>query len=320
MSEHVFDVETDGINPTKIHCMVADGKEVDKDFFEQLTSDDVLIGHNIIRYDIPVLERLLSIKIKAQLIDTLALSWYLFPNIKHGLAHWGERFGIPKPKIDDWEGLSHHEYLHRCKEDVSINTKLWAIQSDYLNELYEGKPESLIRYLSFKMKMGMLQDSSKWQLDVDKANTLLNDLELKNEEAINELYKVMPKIDKVVKRMKPKLPYKQDGSLSESGKRWFNLIEKNGLDKTFTGVVLPEVVGKVNANPTSSHQVKAWLFSLGWTPTTFNFIEDRKIPQIKNKEGELCHSVKKLCADHPQVLVLGDMAVVKHRIGLVKGY
>ena len=319
MPEYVFDVETDGINPTKIHCMVADGKEVDKDFFEQLTSDDVLIGHNIIRYDIPVLERLLSIKIKAQLIDTLALSWYLFPNIKHGLAHWGERFGIPKPKIDDWEGLSHHEYLHRCKEDVSINTKLWAIQSDYLNELYEGKPESLIRYLSFKMKMGMLQDSSKWQLDVDKANTLLNDLELKNEEAINELYKVMPKIDKVVKRMKPKLPYKQDGSLSESGKRWFNLIEKSGLDKTFTGVVLPEVVGKVEPNPSSSQQVKDWLTMLGWKPTTFNYVDDREIPQVKTKEGELCTSVKKLCADHPQVLVLEDMAVVKHRIGLVKG-
>ena len=299
--------------------MVADGKEVDKDFFEQLTSDDVLIGHNIIRYDIPVLERLLSIKIKAQLIDTLALSWYLFPNIKHGLAHWGERFGIPKPKVNDWEGLSHHEYLHRCKEDVSINTKLWAIQSDYLNELYEGKPESLIRYLSFKMKMGMLQDSSKWQLDVDKANTLLNDLELKNEEAINELYKVMPKIDKVVKRMKPKLPYKQDGSLSESGKRWFNLIEKNGLDKTFTGVVLPEVVGKVEPNPSSSQQVKDWLTMLGWKPTTFNYVDDREIPQVKTKEGELCTSVKKLCADHPQVLVLEDMAVVKHRIGLVKG-
>jgi hypothetical protein len=320
MSEYVFDIETDGIDATKIHCMVANGKEVDKDFFVNLSEDDVLIGHNIIRYDIPVLERLLGIKIKAQLIDTLALSWYLFPDVnRHGLAQWGERLKIEKPIITDWENLSPEEYLHRCKEDVKINHKLWTIQSGLLNELYDGKPEPLLRYLSFKMKMAMLQEKFKWQLDVDKANTLLNDLELKNEEAINELYKVMPKIDKVVKRMKPKLPYKQDGSLSESGKRWFNLIEKNGLDKTFTGVVIPEVVGKVDPNPSSSQQVKDWLTMLGWKPTTFNYVDDREIPQVKTKEGELCTSVKKLCADHPQVLVLEDMAVVKHRIGLVKG-
>ena len=87
MSEYVFDIEADGINATKIHCMVANGKEVDKDFFVNLKPEDTLIGHNIIRYDIPVLERLLGIKIKAQLIDTLALSWYLFPTVnRHGLV------------------------------------------------------------------------------------------------------------------------------------------------------------------------------------------------------------------------------------------
>lgn len=327
--EVVIDIEADGIHATKIHCLVAVCDDVFHklttypemvEFLSKLTPDDKIIGHNFVRYDAPTLERILGVKINAQLVDTLALSYYLSPNIgRHGLAQWGERFGIPKPIITDWENLSPEEYLHRCEEDVKINHKLWTIQSDYLNELYEGEPEPLLRYLSFKMKMAMLQEKSKWQLDVDKANTLLNDLELKNEEAINELYKVMPKIDKVVKRMKPKLPYKQDGSLSESGKRWFNLIEKNGLDKTFTGVVLPEVVGKVDPNPSSSQQVKDWLTMLGWKPTTFNYVDDREIPQVKTKEGELCTSVKKLCADHPQVLVLEDMAVVKHRIGLVKG-
>jgi hypothetical protein len=327
--EVVIDIEADGIHATKIHCLVAVCDDVFHklttypemvEFLSKLTSDDKIIGHNFVRYDAPTLERILGVKINAQLVDTLALSYYLSPNIgRHGLAQWGEMFGIPKPIITDWENLSPEEYLHRCEEDVKINHKLWTIQSDYLNELYEGEPEPLLRYLSFKMKMAMLQEKSKWQLDVDKANTLLNDLELKNEEAINELYKVMPKIDKVVKRMKPKLPYKQDGSLSESGKRWFNLIEKNGLDKTFTGVVLPEVVGKVEPNPSSSQQVKDWLTMLGWKPTTFNYVDDREIPQVKTKEGELCTSVKKLCADHPQVLVLEDMAVVKHRIGLVKG-
>ena len=51
MSEYVFDIEADSIHATKIHCMVANGDIVDKDFFISLSEDDVLIGHNIIRYE-----------------------------------------------------------------------------------------------------------------------------------------------------------------------------------------------------------------------------------------------------------------------------
>jgi len=169
MSEYVFDIEADSIDATKIHCMVANGYRVNKDFFVNLQEDDVLIGHNIIRYDIPVLEKLLGIKIKAQLIDTLALSWYLFPAVnRHGLAQWGERLKIDKPIITDWENLSLEEYLHRCKEDVKINTKLWNLQKSLLIKIYDGDYQPLVRYLSFKMKMSMLQEKSKGKLDVDK--------------------------------------------------------------------------------------------------------------------------------------------------------
>ena len=187
MTEYVFDIECNGFNPDKIHCIVANGKEVDKSFFENLTNDDVLVGHNIIRFDAVVLEKLLNIKIKAQLIDTLALSWYLFPTInRHGLEQWGERLKIEKPTIADWENLTREEYIHRCQEDVKINTKLWGLQKSLLIKIYEGDYQPLVRYLSFKMKMSMLQEQSRWRLDVDKANTLLNELELKNEQAINE--------------------------------------------------------------------------------------------------------------------------------------
>ena len=319
MSEYVFDIEADSIDATKIHCMVANGYRVNKDFFVNLQEDDVLIGHNIIRYDIPVLEKLLGIKIKAQLIDTLALSWYLFPAVnRHGLAQWGERLKIDKPIITDWENLSLEEYLHRCKEDVKINTKLWNLQKSLLIKIYEGDYQPLVRYLSFKMKMSMLQEKSKWQLDVDKANTLLNELELKNQEAIDELSKVMPKVDKIAKRKRPKLPFKQDGTLSVAGERWKVLTELNGLTVEYNEEI-EEVIGQDEPNPTSSQQVKTWLLGLGWKPSTFNFVEDREIPQVKTKDGDLCKSIKKLSNLHPEVLVLENMAVVKHRIGLVKG-
>jgi hypothetical protein len=319
MTEYVFDIEADGIDATKIHCMIANGEEVNRFFFKNLTSDDVLIGHNIIRYDIPTIERLLNIKIKAQLIDTLALSWYLFPTInRHGLEQWGERLNIEKPVITDWENLTREEYIHRCKEDVKINTKLWGLQKSLLIKIYDGDYQPLVRYLSFKMKMGMLQETSRWKLDVDKANTLLNELELKNEQAINELSKVMPTVPKIAKRKRPKLPFKQDGSLSVAGERWKVLAEDNGFTIEYDHEI-EEVVGQEEPNPTSSKQIKDWLFTLGWKPMTFNFVDDREIPQVKTKDGELCKSIKKLSDLHPEVLVLDSMAVVKHRIGLVKG-
>jgi DNA polymerase III epsilon subunit-like protein len=126
----IFDIETDSINATKIHCLsyydLNTGKIVSLTSYSEMTAflldpTKILIGHNICRFDIPVLERLLGIKILCKLIDTLALSWTLFPKQKlHGLAEWGEVFGVPKPKVDSFLGISeekqrvidYFEYLH----------------------------------------------------------------------------------------------------------------------------------------------------------------------------------------------------------------
>ena len=97
----VFDVEGDGLQPTKIWCLSKqEGKKLvsTTDYGKMrkfLTTADVLVGHNIARWDIPHLERLLSITITAKIVDTLALSWYLEPSrVMHGLANWGEEFGV----------------------------------------------------------------------------------------------------------------------------------------------------------------------------------------------------------------------------------
>ena len=89
----IFDIETNGLNPDKIHCLsyTRDGElfinlfQYD-DMRELLLSGEPLLGHNIIRYDIPVLERILNINIKSRLYDTLPMSWVMNPNrSKHGL-------------------------------------------------------------------------------------------------------------------------------------------------------------------------------------------------------------------------------------------
>ena len=105
----LFDLESDGLHNdvTKIHCVVYtnNGKDFTElthydDMREFFTSAKYLIGHDIIRYDTRVAQKILGIEIKAKLYDTLPLSWYLnHDRLKHGLEGFGEDFGIPKPNV-----------------------------------------------------------------------------------------------------------------------------------------------------------------------------------------------------------------------------
>ena len=88
----VFDIEGDGLEATKLHCLSANRGSINStasynNMRSFLTTTPVLVGHNIVSWDVPTAERLLGIKIGAKLVDTLALSWYLYPDrVKHGLA------------------------------------------------------------------------------------------------------------------------------------------------------------------------------------------------------------------------------------------
>lgn len=147
MKEVVFDLEADNFLPgiTKIHCLsysevggklsgtLYDQQEI-KEFFDE---DHLYIGHYIIGYDFKSLEKIYSIKRPKYIFDTLPWSWYLFPDrAEHGLESWGEDFGVPKPKIDNWQDLTIEEYTHRCEEDVKINTKLYQLVKTKMKEIY----------------------------------------------------------------------------------------------------------------------------------------------------------------------------------------
>lgn len=263
----VFDIEANGINPDKIWVMSAaiysNGKwrlksthdyEEMKSFF---LGCDVLIGHNIIRWDIPNVERILNIKIEAELVDTLALSWYLEPYMLiHGLEVWGEHFGVPKPKITDgeWLGALPHEtqqqflakMTNRCQEDVKINCRLWDKQLKDLRNLYDNDDDGvnrLIRYLMFKMDCAREAERSRWRLDVVKCMNKLGELEAEKEEKTRQLAEAMPKVKKYATMEMPEDLYKKpktytkpatfqkkDGSLSAAGKRYKAICDSVGED------------------------------------------------------------------------------------------
>lgn len=339
MNKTIFDVEANGLldEATRIHCLTFGRKYGDtfgkvtltdyEDMRAFLSEPQILIGHNIIRYDIPVLEKLLDIKIpkETKLVDTLALSWYLYPNRKlHGLESWGEDFGVPKPEVVDWENESIEVYKNRCEEDVEINKRLFNKQYQDLWELYDGKIDKIIKYLMFKVECVRLQEESKWKLDIDRCKRGLEKLERLKKEKEAELIIAMPEVPVKRKVKRPDKIYRKNGTLSVAGANWFSLLSDRGLPDNHRDTI--EVVRAYNApKPTSVPQVKEWLFSMGWEPETFKYVKEgdglRKIPQIKQQFGVgLCPSVKKLQDKEPAIGALEGLTVIQHRIGLLKGF
>lgn len=338
MNVYVFDIEADGLleEATKIHCLsyydvekgISNSLTNVNDIKDWIENADVLIGHNIIRYDLPLLEFLVNFQFQGRIVDTLSLSWYLYPERNlHGLESWGDDLGIPKPVINDWKNQSLEDYIHRCETDVKINTKLWKKQRSYLTRIYGSFESSkkLIDYLSFKMDCAREQERSKWRLDKPYALKSLQELQETKERKLATLVAAMPSVPRTSQRRRPERPFKKDGTYSVAGAKWFKLLRERNLPEDYSGTI-EEIVGEDPPNPDSSKQKKDWLFSLGWKPQTFKYVKEedgtnRKIPQINLEHGGgLCPSVLRLAELHPDVGLLDSLGIISHRISILNGF
>jgi len=140
MNIYCADIESDGLldTITKVWCMSLNELNDDGSSKRSFTltnpveiaevfanPDNILIMHNGLAFDGPAVTQVMGTVVKAEIVDSLYLSWYLYPKlVKHGLDPHGEALGISKPKIDNWEDLTLEEYVHRCEEDVRIQYAL----------------------------------------------------------------------------------------------------------------------------------------------------------------------------------------------------
>lgn len=136
----VLDIEANGLRPktvTQIFCIVTkdiDTNEVRLFYGEGMQERFALhakeitevIGHNIIEYDLPVIQSLYSINFDCRISDTLILSRLL--NVGriggHSLEAWGETLKFPKGNYNDFTKFSM-EMLEYCKQDVELNAKVY---------------------------------------------------------------------------------------------------------------------------------------------------------------------------------------------------
>lgn len=133
----VWDIETDALDATVIHLLVAKiygeegyyifrDKEKFKLFYDKYKEYE-WIGHNIIGFDSVVLSKLWGITIPlGRQSDTLVLSRLYDPTIEggHSLDSWGERLGEKKLPFKDFSAYSD-EMKTYCKQDVNVTEKLY---------------------------------------------------------------------------------------------------------------------------------------------------------------------------------------------------
>lgn len=310
MRVFVFDLEADGFvgKATKAHCGVFKELGEDnvlkfrphqiKEMLVFMNTCDVLIGHNIIGYDFPLLKKLYKYEYRGKKVDTLIMSRLLDPKrisphtcpnkrAPHSVEAWGYRVGRGKPEHDDWENFSEN-MLHRCSEDTHIQELIYY---ELLKEA-KGKSWKNAFLLSFKL-FENLQKQEEYGWYVDKPYM---------EECIKTLDRWIERIDRVIIPRLPNIleieetknngeynfvrkPFLKSGEYSKSSVE-FILRANLDPDILWIGGQFSRILCR-RVNLDSRNELVDFLLSLGWEPAEWNL----------DKEGE--RTSPKLSKDDP---------------------
>jgi len=265
----IFDLESDGLydDATKVYCIVCHDIVLNKIYrygpeditkaLEHLLSADVLIGHNIMFYDIPLLSKLHNIIFNCKVIDTLVCTRLIWPKetlleldysaMRHvpprlkgsaSLKAWGYR--LADNKID-FKDFSHYteEMLEYCVQDVNVTNKLLLhiIKQNYPQPSLSIEHE-FAYYINKQIRAGV-------PFDIDAALDLVDVLRTKQKRLEGELKEIFPPI-----------------KYSE----WFT-PKVNNASRGYIKDVPFEKIRYENFNPGSRQQIVERLQrKYGWTP------------------------------------------------------
>ena len=267
MARLIFDIETNGLAPTVVWCIVT--KDVDtgsvvtylegqwSEFNKAITQATEVIGHNIIGYDIPACERLLKTDFSTvKITDTLVMSRLANPQREaHSLGHWGEKLGYPKGNYSDWTQYTP-EMVEYCTQDVTVNEQVYKA---LIKEL-DGFSSDSLELEHGVQRIIQEQVRNGWLLDTPKARDLVAELQEKSYELEEIVQKVFLPLPTFYKAVVPKV--KKDGSYSIVGLK-------------FLGERWEEVGGPFSRidwpifNLGSRQQIGRYLKHFGWKPKTF---------------------------------------------------
>ena len=315
MNTWTFDLEANGFLhvATKIHCVVfknLDTGEIRKfqpsklkQMMSFMDTCAVLIGHNSIGYDFPLLENLCGYKYEGVKVDTVLMSRlqnpkrilpFNCPNRKakpHSVEAWGYRLGRGKPEHDDWETYSP-EMLHRCTEDVEIQELI------YKELIKEGKGHHWSRAHMLNVKLFDIlqkQEEYGWLVDkpyMDKSIKMLAHFIRKIDKALTPklpLVLVIEETNEKGTRKYIKKPFLKSGKYSASVISWLKRYDIKG-----SIVVGPySRVSFRTVDLSKNKETKEYLLNEGWIPDKWNYKKEGK-KFVRDDDGDLIKTSAKL--------------------------
>ena len=270
-SKLIFDLEADGLDPTQIWVVCAHKlgsptepfvfKDADM-FQEYVDSVDEVIGHNIIGYDVPVLERLWGIDFSGKKItDTLVMSRLSEPSKLggHGLKKWGEYLNFPKGDHDDWTRLTP-EMITYCKQDVKVTT---AVYKMLVTEDLKGFSDECVELEHQVATIIHKQQTNGWLINEKKANVLHAELCERKQELVDKVLETFKPLPTFIKLNVLKNPMLNDGRPSKAYAKQMARGAHFNDEGVWGCIEYPEF------NLASRQQIVRYLEHFGWTPTKF---------------------------------------------------
>lgn len=214
----IFDLESDGLYDvvSVIHCIVIHDIGANQTFtygpdciaaaLDHLATADVLIGHNIIFYDLPVLQKLHSFVRKSWIVDTLICTRLIWPKEvlydldteqypqvpeknrgSASLKAWGWRLANHKIEFKDFSEYSQ-EMLDYCVQDVVVTLSLWQfiVKQNYPQAAFKLEHDFAVA-INKQIRAGI-------PFDVDASLDLVDGLRTKQKELEVHLKEIFPPI------------------------------------------------------------------------------------------------------------------------------
>jgi DNA polymerase-1 len=295
---YTFDIETNGFMPDVNKCWMVVIEDVDtsevfsytskdgnmnKDLFEGLTKlseADILIGHNIIGYDLVVLDHLFGWKPKEtqRIMDTYVLSQLIQyqRNHRHSLEGWGTLLGYPKLEFNDFSKYSD-EMLTYCIRDVQLNTKVYMCLQEDGTRIIKRNP-LFTKGIHVEMEFAKIEADIRnrgWIFDMESALKLQEHLNgrLEKSEAYLEPLIGMRCIPKDGRDDYKEPAWRKDGCYTINTVKWFNIpIESGRPSRSGRPIEGPYCRVSFEQGKVSSIEVvKNYLYSIGWEPDEWNW-------------------------------------------------
>lgn len=283
----VFDTESDGFRDeaTRLWCIATrDLNSRQEKFFgpdeieeglRYLMEADIVVAHNYIGHDAPLIKKLHPWFEPKAYEDSLILSRLYNPDRHggHSIDAWGTKLGKKKPEHEDWSQYSD-EMGVRCMEDTRINCMLLRI---LLKEGEGGDWRDAIRTeYDAQWLQNQIEDNG-FLLDEPNAIKLADTLEGLRDEVEEALTSVLP--HSVKKGTTYAAPFTQAGAVKANLVSYLTDEQVSQISGPLSKVAfVPFSFG----SPT---QVTQFLYSQGWKPNFFNYKKAKRGGYELNPDG-----------------------------------